>query len=237
MLDTLKVKKWISRGTVFIFIGIEEIRTFQSDSAKTFWLTMLDVIHYCICTTLYFRHDRLLFSLNFLFKYPLYDQTAVIFNEVLLNEGEWVSFILITNIVTIVIKLIVYKWVDFVVRWFQKGQLMKKSRILIISQVFISSYDSTTGVFTVPPGGDGVYYFSTYLIYFQIWQYNRSVHSAPWWRWSLLFVHLFVGTDYVKKPFLTWHWMMKSSVQLVQITASVVTSDYPSRVMQCCCQC
>ena len=34
--------------------------------------------------------------------------------------------------------------------------------------LFISSYDSTTGVFTVPPGGDGVYYFSTYLIYFQL---------------------------------------------------------------------
>ena len=34
--------------------------------------------------------------------------------------------------------------------------------------LFISSYDSTTGLFTVSPGGDGVYYFSTYLIYFQL---------------------------------------------------------------------
>ena len=25
------------------------------------------------------------------------------------------------------------------------------------------SYDNNTGVFTVPPGGDGVYYFSTYV--------------------------------------------------------------------------
>ena len=29
--------------------------------------------------------------------------------------------------------------------------------------LFISSYDSTTGLFTAPPGGDGVYYFSTYV--------------------------------------------------------------------------
>ena len=33
-----------------------------------------------------------------------------------------------------------------------------------LSILFISSYDSTTGVFTVPTGGDGVYYFSTYLL-------------------------------------------------------------------------
>ena len=28
----------------------------------------------------------------------------------------------------------------------------------------IVRYDSTSGVFTVPPGGDGIYYFSTYLL-------------------------------------------------------------------------
>ena len=28
----------------------------------------------------------------------------------------------------------------------------------------IHRYDSTTGTFTVPPGGDGFYYFSTYLL-------------------------------------------------------------------------
>ena len=31
-------------------------------------------------------------------------------------------------------------------------------------QLFVSSYDSTTGVFTVPYGGDGIYYFSVYLL-------------------------------------------------------------------------
>ena len=30
----------------------------------------------------------------------------------------------------------------------------------------IDSYDTTTGTFTVPPGGDGYYYFSTYLLGF-----------------------------------------------------------------------
>ena len=30
--------------------------------------------------------------------------------------------------------------------------------------LFISRYDSTTGVFTVPPGGDGIYYFSVYVL-------------------------------------------------------------------------
>ena len=56
--------------------------------------------------------------------------------------------------------------------------------------LFIFSYKSTRGVFTVPPSGDGVYYFSTYLIYFQLWQHNRSVHSAPWWRCSILPLYL-----------------------------------------------
>ena len=38
--------------------------------------------------------------------------------------------------------------------------------------LFISSYNSTTGVFTVPPGGDGVNYFSTYL-YVSDGEYGR----------------------------------------------------------------
>ena len=28
----------------------------------------------------------------------------------------------------------------------------------------IYRYDNTTGIFTVPPGGDGFYYFSVYLL-------------------------------------------------------------------------
>ena len=36
---------------------------------------------------------------------------------------------------------------------------------------FIYRYDSTTGTFTVPPGGDGFYYFSVYLT-------TNSIESA-----------------------------------------------------------
>ena len=32
------------------------------------------------------------------------------------------------------------------------------------SLFFVYRYDSTTGTFTVPPGGDGLYYFSVYLV-------------------------------------------------------------------------
>ena len=32
------------------------------------------------------------------------------------------------------------------------------------SYLFICSYDDTTGVFTVPEGADGLYFFSTYLL-------------------------------------------------------------------------
>ena len=35
---------------------------------------------------------------------------------------------------------------------------------LIVPFNIFYRYDSTTGTFTVPPGGDGFYYFSTYLL-------------------------------------------------------------------------
>ena len=41
--------------------------------------------------------------------------------------------------------------------------LVEKECTTSLTILFISSYDSKTGVFTVPPGGDGVYYFSNYL--------------------------------------------------------------------------
>ena len=34
----------------------------------------------------------------------------------------------------------------------------------ILVKINHCSYDNSTGVFTVPPGGDGLYYFSTYLL-------------------------------------------------------------------------
>ena len=44
---------------------------------------------------------------------------------------------------------------------------------LIITSLFIVyRFDSTTGTFTVPPGGDGLYYFSVYLTVIQ-YDYGR----------------------------------------------------------------
>ena len=34
----------------------------------------------------------------------------------------------------------------------------------ITSLFVVYRYDSTTGIFTVPPGGDGFYYFSAYFV-------------------------------------------------------------------------
>ena len=38
--------------------------------------------------------------------------------------------------------------------------------------ICICSYNSTNGTFTVPPGGDGYYYFSTYFV---VWFYKYAV--------------------------------------------------------------
>ena len=43
-----------------------------------------------------------------------------------------------------------------------KCQTIQFEQIYQTSLIF--SYDSSTGVFTVPPGGDETYYFSTYLL-------------------------------------------------------------------------
>ena len=59
----------------------------------------------------------------------------------------------------------------------------------IITSLFtVYRYDNTVETFTVPPGGDGYYYFSVYC--FQIRQHHWNIHSAPWWRWILLLLCL-----------------------------------------------
>ena len=67
----------------------------------------------------------------------------------------------------------------------------------IASLFIVYRYDSTTGTFTVPPGGDGFYYFYVYCL--QIRQYNWNIHSAPWWRWILLLLCL-LFTDITVQP-------------------------------------
>ena len=52
--------------------------------------------------------------------------------------------------------------------------------------LFISSYNSTTGTFTVSPGGDGVYYFSVYL----------TVEPAEWARFDIHFNEDFICSTY-----------------------------------------
>ena len=67
----------------------------------------------------------------------------------------------------------------------------------ITSLFIVYRYNSTTGTFTVPPGGDGFYYFSVYCL--QIRQHNQNIHSAPWWRWILLLLCL-LFTDMTAQP-------------------------------------
>ena len=46
--------------------------------------------------------------------------------------------------------------------------------------LFISSYDSTTGVFTVPPGGDGVY-TSLPILFISRYDSTTGVFTVPPW--------------------------------------------------------
>ena len=48
--------------------------------------------------------------------------------------------------------------------------------------LFICSYDNTTGVFTVPPGGDGIYYFSTTslpILFISSYDSTTGVFTVP----------------------------------------------------------
>ena len=42
----------------------------------------------------------------------------------------------------------------------------------LVWQPFVFRYDSTTGTFTVPPGGDGFYYFSAYFV---VWFFEFAI--------------------------------------------------------------
>ena len=91
----------------------------------------------------------------------------------------------------------------------------------ITSLYIVYRYDNTTGSFTVPPGGDGFYYFSVYCL--QIRQYNRNIHSTPWWRWILLLLCLlFTG--------LTAQWEQSQCplVEMDSITSLFIVYRYNS---------
>ena len=41
---------------------------------------------------------------------------------------------------------------------------MKSIHARVTNKFLVTRYDNSTGTFTVPPGGDGFYYFSTYFL-------------------------------------------------------------------------
>ena len=49
----------------------------------------------------------------------------------------------------------------------------------ITSLFIVYRYDSTTGIFTVPPGGDGFYYFTIFLLTFsaEFAYFNLKINS------------------------------------------------------------
>ena len=49
--------------------------------------------------------------------------------------------------------------------WFSVPRLQIEQEMDVVTSLFIvCRYDNTTGIFTVLPGGDGFYYFSTFLL-------------------------------------------------------------------------
>ena len=110
------------------------------------------------------------------------DESRVIFNEVIFNEEMGVYCYLVYYDKNSIVKLVL-----FLIFMLMKSNLFHQvicsynsttgvftvplveiESTTSLPMLFISSYDSTTGVFTVPLGGDRVYYFSTYLIYLQL---------------------------------------------------------------------
>ena len=91
--------------------------------------------------------------------------------------------------------------------------------ILLLLYLLFYRYDSTTGTFTVPPGGDGFYYFYVYCL--QIWQNNRNIHSASWWRWILLLRSIFCCE-------VLWNWSVWHKNQWRSVVHSFHRPTRPS---------
>ena len=107
-------------------------------------------------------------------------QSAVEFNEVVLNEGD--GWAIEATIRILHLKLDEYekdytRFFKLVLtnNWRIWRHPFKTSYVIHNDQnahVFIIyRYNSSTGTFTVPPGGDGFYYFSAY---FTVWYYEYA---------------------------------------------------------------
>ena len=106
---------------------------------KKYWI-------FCISDTVAFH--TVLTSYN-----TIIPESAVLFNEVLLNEGDGQVDCINQH---------VHFLCSFFLFWIRHNYKFCMTSNIILPLVI--RYDSTTGTFTVPPGGDGYYYFSTYLV-------------------------------------------------------------------------
>ena len=124
------------------------------------------------------------------------DESAVLFNEVLLNEGNgWVSCFKYLLGISCFAQW--RKWMSILFQVQRHIFILRTFSWKWILLLLCYRYHSTTGTYTVTSGGDGFYYFAVYCL--QIWQHNFNSHSDLWWKWIILLLCL-LFTDMRVQP-------------------------------------